>query len=190
MARDTREGKQSRTREDRFRGPREADVEGDREEDLDEETTAWSGGDDEEIEAPEESRQKRGLETGDMEDPRSFLPGDESSEEIGGSASRRRSAPPSSGLPHGSSGVIDREQDVDDAGEKRPGEAGQGETPVPSPTGGADAGGHVQSGSSGAASESAGSAPPQTAGEGSEDREVIGGQGDERHGGRVSDKEG
>ena len=85
-------------------------------------------------------------------------------------------APASSGLVHGSPGEISPEVDNEpqDTLGARPARTGKGETPVPSPTGGAHTGpGRIQTGSAGAASVSAGGAPASEAGEGWEDREVL-----------------
>jgi hypothetical protein len=95
---------------------------------------------------------------GDTEDPFAWQPGDETIAEIGESASISSTAPPSSGLPHGSSGTIDLLEDIIDTAGRRPARSGDGETPVRSATGGF---GHIQSGSAGAASISAGSRTPR-----------------------------
>lgn len=137
-------------------------------------------------EGPEELRSLADELGDDPEDSRARRPGEESDDEIGESMSRSATAPASSGLVHGTSGTVDPDADVLDTAGKRPPRSGKGETPVPSPSGGADAGGRVQTGSAGAASISAGSAPPQegAAGSENEDREVLGGIGDAKHGGR------
>jgi len=124
---------------------------------------------------------------GEHEDPFAWGPGDETDEEIGDSASESLTAPASEGMPHAEDSVLDEEDIIDTQG-KRGRRMKPGETAVPSPSGGASSGRRVQSGSSGAASASAGSAAPEVGEQGSEDREVLGGLGDEKHGGKLPDR--
>jgi len=124
---------------------------------------------------------------GEHEDPFAWGPGGETDEEIGESASESLTAPASEGMPHAEDAVLDEEDILDTQG-KRGRRVKPGETAVPSPSGGASSGPRVQSGSAGAASTSAGSAPPEVGEQGSEDREVLGGIGDEKHGGKLPDR--